>query len=361
MLSRSKVIEHHLKWVPLCETLPGPISNETPSTRIGRYDFHHVDLVVDWCLRRNDIKVKGHVLVWHVTSPKFLQDLSSAELREQLRRHIYTVVGHFRGRIRYWDVVNESLAPDGTLAENIFLKRLGPRYIDDAFRWAHEADPDAFLIYNDNKVEGCGLPNHRSDKADGFYNLLKGMKERGVPVHGAGMQAHLNAAGIALSRAPTPRSVKAQIRRLGELGLKVNISEMDVRVGKLPQNLRQAAQRQIYHDIIVAALSEPAFDGVWIWGVSDQHTWVTDFYHEDEPLLFDKEYKKKDCYYAVRDALKTVALDGRVGGDVLLDSDCYFDGRPWGFTWMQPDLDQHYEDKYEAVSGDSKPDWLQSS
>jgi endo-1,4-beta-xylanase len=325
------VIEHHLKWAPLCETLPGPMfMGETASNRLGRYDFHHCDLIVDWCLAHG-IKVKGHVLVWHVTSPSFLVDLTPEELREQLRRHIYTVMGHFRGRISIWDVVNEALAPDGTLAQNIFYQKLGPSYIDDSFRWAHDADPNAFLIYNDNKVEGCGLmPECRSKKADAFYNLLKGMKERGVPVHGAGMQAHFNAAGTGLSQPPTPRSVKAQIRRLGNLGLRVNLSEMDVRIGKgllLPKSMQECAQRQIYHDIIASALTEPSFDGVWFWGVTDRHSWVYDFYNtkQDEsnedplPLLFDRDYNKKDSAYgAVRDALNTLTVHGRVGGNVLL-------------------------------------------
>ncbi len=324
------MIEHHLKWAPLCETLPGPMAlGKKASNRIGRYDFHHSDLIVDWCLEHG-IKVKGHVLVWHVTSPSFLADLSPEELREQLRRHIYTVMGHFRGRIHCWDVVNEALAPDGTLAQNIFYQKLGPSYIDDSFRWAHDADPNAFLIYNDNKVEGCGLsPEYRNIKADAFYNLLKGMKERGVTVHGAGMQAHFNAAGTGLSLPPTPRSVKAQIRRLGDLGLRVNLSEMDVRIGKiLPQSVQLSAQRQIYHDIIASALTEPSFDGIWFWGVSDQHSWVYDFYKNEPdedplPLLFDKDYNKKDSAYgAVRDALKSISVDGRIGGNVLLGKFC---------------------------------------
>lgn len=143
------VIEHHLKWSPLCEDLPGPINDGAPSNRFGRYDFAHVDATVDWALSHN-MKVKGHVLCWHVTSPSFLSDdkMAGENVREELRRHIYTTVGHFRGRIHMWDVVNEALAPDGTLAHNIFLRKLGPTYIDDCFNWAHDADPDAFLIYN---------------------------------------------------------------------------------------------------------------------------------------------------------------------------------------------------------------------
>ena len=227
------VIEHHLKWAPLCHTLPGPINEATPSNRIGRYDFSHCDAMVDWALERK-MKVKGHVLVWHVTTPEYVEDMTSHQIWEELKRHIFTTMGHFRGRIKCWDVVNESLAPDGTLAQNVFLRKLGPSYIEQCFRWAHEADPTAFLIYNDNKVEGMDGPNQA--KADGFYNLLKDLISKGVPIHGAGMQAHFNAGGVQdRQRVPTPLQVKKQIRRIGELGLKINISEMDVRVSKLDE------------------------------------------------------------------------------------------------------------------------------
>jgi len=174
----------------------------------------------------------------------------------------------------------------------VFYRKIGPNYIEQCFRWAHEADPNAFLIYNDNKVEGCGYgcgvseegtaagaasaklckmtaPNQA--KADGFYALLKDLVHRGVPVHGAGMQAHFDAGGVGRRRPPTPSMVKRQVRRLGALGLKVNISEMDVRVSRLSgggegraavRMLRDLAQTEIYRGILTAALSEPGFNGV---------------------------------------------------------------------------------------------------
>merc|ERR1712176_605553 len=100
------VVEHHLKWSPLSEALPGPNPDGIPSKRVGKYDFHHADRLVDWALRHN-MKVKGHVLVWHVTTPSFVEKMTSSEIREELKRHIFTTMGHFRGRIKMWDVVNE--------------------------------------------------------------------------------------------------------------------------------------------------------------------------------------------------------------------------------------------------------------
>lgn len=357
----SIVIEHHLKWAPLCHSEPGPLPDLSPTDRLGRYDFHSTDLMVDWALARG-MKVKGHVLCWHVTTPPLVEDLSPDEVREQLRRHIFTTMGHFRGRIKVWDVVNESLAPDGTLAENVFLRKLGPGYIEQCFRWAHEADPGAFLIYNDNKVEGMGPDSPNAAKSDGFYCLLRDLVQRGVPVHGAGIQAHFNAGGTGRGRPPTPSMVKRQIRRIGGLGLKVNISEMDVRVSKLPVNLQQIAQRQIYHDIISAALSEPAFDGIWLWGFTDRHTWVSHFYYDDSPLILDEDYGRKDCYYALRDALATMAGGGSVGGGLgpYLEHDYDDEGQPWGHLWMQPEPTGAGESAVDGKdAGDSRPDWQQ--
>jgi endo-1,4-beta-xylanase len=353
----SIVVEHHLKWAPMCTSEPGPLPGEKPSDRLGRYDFHHADAIVDWALER-DIKVKGHVLVWHITSPKFLEDLEPADIRMQLKRHIYTVMGHYRGRIHVWDVVNEALAPDGTLAETVFFRKLGPEYIEDCFRWAHEADSSATLLYNDNKVEGID-----SKKGEGFYELLADLKAKSVPVHGCGMQAHFDAAGVGWNRPPTPRMVKQQIRRLGELGLTVNISEMDVRVSKLPANLQQLAQRQIYHDILAAALSEPAFDGIYLWGFTDRHTWVTHFYHDDEPLVFDENYGRKESYYGLRDALATMTPGGTVGGEgVLLTSDVDVNGNKWGHQWMQPEPNPSvWEEQNAGAVGNARPDWEQVS
>jgi endo-1,4-beta-xylanase len=345
------VVEHHLKWTPLCHMQPGPFPDETPSDRLGRYDFHHADQVVDWAISQG-MKVKGHVLCWHVTTPDFVSAFEAPELAKQLKQHIFTVMGHYRGRISMWDVVNEALAPDGTLADNIFLQKLGPSYIEDCFRWAHEADPDAFLIYNDNKVEGTG-----NSKSDGFYELLADLKAKGVPVHGAGLQAHFNAGGTGRSRPPTPSKVKEQIARLGKLGLRVNISEMDVRVSKLPPEVRDVAQKQIYRDIIAAALTEPAFDGLWLWGFTDKHTWVTHFYYDDEPLVFDEDYLRKEAYYGLRDALATLSVGGTVGGGVMLETDIDEDGNAWGHEWMLPEPDAEEVEEIEGISGDAKPDW----
>ncbi|CAM9162091.1 unnamed protein product [Choristocarpus tenellus] len=261
--------------------------------------------------------VKGHALCWDVASPKWLESLGTCRLREALYRHIRTTVGHFYGRCVSWDVVNEALNHakqdcSGNLADNVFLRKLGPSYIDDCFRVAHQVDPNVKLFYNDDKVEGAGLPDGRSDKADAMVKLLRGMKDRGVPVHGVGLQAHLDSCGKGFRRTPTPHSIRRNIRRLGEMGLEVNISEMDVRVRKLPHTIDAfQAQREIYRDILTAAFAEPSFSGVTFWGVSDVHSWVHNFYGEDDPLLWDRGYRRKPAWTGVMEALQTLNT-GRV-------------------------------------------------
>jgi endo-1,4-beta-xylanase len=355
----SVVIEHHLKWSPLCHTLPGPINPTTPSDRLGRYDFYHVDAMVDFALSRGMI-VKGHTLIWHVTSPvEFLESLTPMQVEEEMKRHIFTTMGHFRGRIKMWDVVNEALSPDGSLANNIFLQKIGPSYIEKAFRWAHEADPTALLIYNDNKVEGADSPNPK--KSDAYYQLLKSLVSAKVPIHGAGMQAHFNAGGEGTNSVPTPYSVKTQIKRIGNLGLKVHFSEFDVRVSKLPVHVQEIAQRQIYHDIIAAALTEPAFDGVWLWGFTDRHTWVKNFYYDDSPLILDQCYNEKECYFGLLDALKTLNIDGKVGGSVHLEGCSNPSDRPWGSDWIQERTDESKSNYNHTATGDERPDWCLES
>ena len=346
------VVEHHMKWAPMSEVGNG---------RLGCYDFGPADVIVDWA-RSREMHVKAHTLVWHVTSPAALKGLAPAQIREEVRRHIFTTCGHYYNRVHSWDVVNEALAPDGSLAST-FLG-LDEALIDDCFRWARLADPNAELLYNDNKVEGMGvmpspggvLPGtalaHRK-KSDCMYELLRGMKERNVPVDGVGLQAHLNTAGVALNRPPPPSSVRANVSRLADLGLSVNFSEVDVRVGKLPGNMavsRDAAQRQVVFGSLRAAMQVPNFSGVTYWGVSDAHTWVTDFYWAgDAPLLFDREYKRKEAYFGALDALR-MARTPRVS-DAELD-------RGWGEGWAQLDpQDAPTGVTGASASSSSVPDW----
>jgi endo-1,4-beta-xylanase len=167
----------------------------------------------------------------------------------RLEDHIRATVGRYRGRIAAWDVVNEAIADDRSgLRDTVYLRKLGPGYIAEAFRRAHEADPDALLIYNDYGGEGLNR------KSDDVYNLVRDLRAQGVPIGGVGLEMHLDAASL-----PDAANIARNMRRLAELGLLVNISEMDVRVARLQGTpaTRLDDQRRVYHDVVAVCVAEP--------------------------------------------------------------------------------------------------------
>ncbi|KAG5178937.1 glycoside hydrolase superfamily [Tribonema minus] len=345
------VCEHHHKWEPL-------LAKRADGTEV--YDFTQSDRIVDWA-RRGGNKVKGHTLVWHVTSPKWIEEAPQARLREAVFEHIKTTMNHCLGKVYAWDVVNEPLHPDATgrLADTPFLRKLGPAYIDDCFRVAHHTDPNAVLILNENKGEGAGLPRGRSAKADALFALSRDLLARGVPLHEVGLQAHFDAAGTGQRRVPTPHSVARNIARFGDLGLGVNISEMDVRAAGLEQvglglAQRDAAAAAVFHDTLAAALAQPAFTGVTFWGFCDAHSWCHDFYKcVDRPLLWDAAWRPKPALAAVRRALRgaacsenglrnaeaaAAAAEGAAEQDPDAFSTAAFGSEElWGSDWMLPE------------------------
>jgi endo-1,4-beta-xylanase len=277
--------ENALKFGPL---RPGP----------DRYDFREADAIVEFA-RANRMRVRGHTLVWKRQLPDWLisGDHTREELIAILRDHIHEVVGRYRDRIHYWDVVNEAIqVQEGDtsgvpLRRTLWLEGIGPDYIELAFRFAHEADPQAKLFYNDGIGRGTG------PKAQVIYDLVRGLVEREVPVHGVGLQMH--------ERLNAPRdsaAVAGLMRRLGELGLEVHVTELDVAVESAAgspeeQQLRQA---DVYRQILGACLAVPSCTAFVTWGFTDRYSWL----HPDTPLPFDADYQPKPAYRALRDALR---------------------------------------------------------
>lgn len=240
----------------------------------------------------NGMKVKGHTLIWHESTPSWVNALSPADLRAAVERHIRTVVAHYRGRVHAWDVVNEAVADSGSsLRDTVFLQKLGDRYIADAFRLARETDPGALLFYNDYGGEGLNA------KANRIHDLLRDLLASGVPVDGVGLQMHISA-----TNRPSDDSITANIRRLAALGLIVHISEMDVRINNIPgsEQARLELQRTTYRDVVRVCVAEPRCEALTFWGFTDAHTWISG----DRPLLFDVQYMPKPAYYGVLDALR---------------------------------------------------------
>lgn len=260
-----------------------------------RYDFSGADAVVAFAAARG-IAIRGHALVWHEATPPWIAEatFTPEQWEATLRDHITAVVGRYRGRVAYWDVVNEAVGDGGGLRESVWLAGVGPDYVDKAFRWAHAADPDAQLFYNDYGAEGL------SAKSEEVYALVRGMLERGVPIHGVGFQMH-----ITLEDAPRSEDVLRNLHRLGELGLDVHITELDVRLPSAASVSDLTRQAALYRDLLAVCLSADNCTAFVLWGVTDRYSWIPGFFPGyDHALIFDRDYRAKPAYFALREALR---------------------------------------------------------
>jgi uncharacterized protein (TIGR03437 family) len=291
------------------QTVPGnAMKFDTTHPAPDRYNFCPGDQLVRFA-ETNHMRVRGHVLLWHnqipawVTNGSFTQQQAAALMKE----YIETVVTHFKGHVTWWDVVNEALndaAPNG-LRSGFWLNNVGQNYIDEAFRLANAADPDAKLFYNDYNVEGLGA------KSNAMFTMVQGMLSRGVPIHGVGLQAHfVNGA------APTLQSMTDNIKRFGDLGLEVHITELDVRIQSptTPDKLQQ--QATVYRNTVAACRAHPKCTMITTWGVTDAISWIDSFFPGfSDGLMFDRQYQPKAAYNAAvqeltQQALKPQILDG---------------------------------------------------
>jgi len=272
------------------------------------FDFSQADQIVDFAIRHN-MKVRGHTLVWHRQNPKWLTDgkYTSDELAEILEKHIKTVVGRYRGKILAWDVVNEAfdeLRP-GTLRSTIWrdqpgigLAADGNSYIERCFRWAHDADPEALLFYNEAEAEVV------NPKSDAIYAMVRDFRRRGVPIDGVGLQMHI--ANLHADVVP----ITANIERFTALGVQVHITEMDVALpvdangNARPEDLQR--QADIFRQIALACLAHRGCTAIQTWGFTDKYSWIGSHSKKTQgaALLLDRNYRAKPAYAALRDALE---------------------------------------------------------
>lgn len=206
----------------------------------------------------------------------FEATVTAANAEQYLSEHIRRVVGRYKGRIHSWDVVNEAVNGNpsaGTtgLQWSPWLDRLGPDYIELAFRLAAATDPKAQLVYNDARLEYDTEEGHRGREA--VLSVLSRLKARQVPLHALGIQAHLNAAESRFNRS----IYRDFLRRVANLGLKILITELDVSDRDLPADIPQRDRlvASTYQDFLDVALQEPAVTTVLTWGLSDRYTWLT--------------------------------------------------------------------------------------
>ena len=259
------------------------------------YNFGSADYLVEFA-SANDMAVRGHTLVWHNSVPRWLERVESRdEFIAILEEHVRTVVDRYKGRIVAWDVVNEAVVGDGSLRQSIFLERIGPEYIEMAFRAAHEADPEALLFYNDYSAEGLNR------KSDAIYDLMADLLARGVPVHGVGLQMHI---GTEPGLRPDLDDLAENIRRLNELGLTVQITEMDVRLKGAAIEEKLAEQAQVYQDVLEVCLSAESCSALVMWGFTDVYSWIPrEFPGYGKALPFNELLEPKPAYHAL---LKTL-------------------------------------------------------
>jgi len=268
------------------------------------FSFTQADSIVSFA-RANNMAVRGHTLVWYNQVPRWVTtgNFTAQQLSDILQNHIKTEVGHFEGQVYAWDVVNEAFNGDGTLRSEIWydtpgIGLTGTGYIEQAFRWAREADPKALLFYNDFSAEGVNA------KADAIYNMVKDFKTRGVPIDGVGLQMHWTTATASIS------SMRANIQRLTDLGVQVQITELDVRLPVDSSGNATSAnlttQAQIYGNMVALCLEFPACTAVQTWGFTDKYSWVPGtFPGNGAALEFDATYQPKSAYTAMQTALQS--------------------------------------------------------
>lgn len=279
----------------------------------GVFRFEPADFMAEFC-RRHGMLMRGHTLVWHQQVWPWLRStVNEQNARKYLEEHIRTVAGRYRGRMHSWDVVNEAIhVPDGRddgLRATPFLELLGPGYVELAFRLAHEADPDAKLTYNDYGLD-YDTPEQEA-KRQAVLRLLRELKQRDVPVHAFGMQAHLDWSEFRHFKAEVLQSF---FRRIAALGLEIYITELDVSDRDLPDDVaeRDAAVAEVYAKYLTAALAEPAVKAVLTWGLTDRYTWLAGRRKRAggtpvRVLPLDRDFQRKPAWRAIRDAFRSVA------------------------------------------------------
>ena len=285
-----------------------------------KYDFAMADSIVTFA-RANGMFITGHTLVWHSQTPYWVfQDslgnpLTREALLERMKDHIFTVIGHYKGRVQSWDVVNEAIGDDGQIRKSKWYNIIGEDYIEKAFEYAHEADPDAELYYNDYN-------NEEPLKRAGVINIVRNLRDKGLRIDGVGIQGHWHL------DSPDFKIVDESINEYAALGVKVMITEMEINVLPTPSWLYGADISKIaeYKDSLnpyVAGLPDSVqtqltnryaslfglllrhksnVSRVTFWGVHDGYSWKNNWPipgRTNYPLLFDRNYQPKPAYYAV--------------------------------------------------------------
>ncbi len=286
----------------------------------NKYNFTTADNFVKFG-RDNNMFILGHNLIWHSQTPDWVfkddngNPLDRNTLLARMKDHIFTVAGRYKGRVDAWDVVNEAIEPDGTLRKSHWLNIIGDDYIAKAFQFAHQADPEAELYYNDYDM-------WKKDHRDAAIRLVKDLQAKGVHIDGIGMQGHW---GLGY---PSLREIEDSILAYSDLGLKVMITELDITVlpgawhatgadisrnhqyqkelnpypNSLPADIQQKLANRYVELFALFNIHSDKITRVTFWGLHDGNSWLNNFPvrgRTDYPLLFDRNYQPKPAYNAV--------------------------------------------------------------
>ncbi|MGY4385541.1 endo-1,4-beta-xylanase [Pedobacter sp. UYP24] len=284
----------------------GPIHPEE-----DRYNWRDADSIVAFAVK-NGLKVRGHNLCWHTQAPRWMfkdqagNTVTKEVLLERLKAHIFAVVGRYKGKIYAWDVVNEAISdnPRELLRNSLWYQICGEDYIAKAFEYAHQADPNAVLFYNDYNTES-------PEKRERVFQLLKKLKYAGVPVHAVGLQGHWSINN------PSEASLNATIERFASLGIKVQVTELDMSIytdGNIAEQAgdtetrgftldRENRQQVQYASVFrILRAQKGLITGVTFWNLSDRYSWLDNFPvrgRKNFPLLFDEHLMPKKAYWGV--------------------------------------------------------------
>jgi endo-1,4-beta-xylanase len=286
---------------------------DTIAAKEGSYNFAPGDKVASFA-DKTGIYLRGHTLVWHNQTPAWFfadpADPSKLASKETLlareKAYIQAVVGHFKGQVKSWDVVNEVLSDSSGLRTGAegskWFAIAGADYIEKAFIWAHEADPAAQLAINDYGLEG------NAAKREAMYALVKGLLAKKVPVNAIGIQMHISI------KNPASSEVKKTIERFAELGVKVVVTELDVSIYESDSEAQKEASADILQaqalryeelfNIFREAAAKKRLDTVILWGSADDDTWLDNFPvqgRKNAPLLFDRDLQAKPAFWGIVD------------------------------------------------------------
>ncbi len=257
------------------------------------YNWTEADSLVSFC-QNNNKRLHGHTLIWHQQLPQWMVDYqgSPSDWELLMKVHIQTIVSHFKNKIKSWDVVNEAFNEDGTLRNSIWKQKIGVGYIEKAFLYAREADPNALLFYNDFNLESN--PTKRSS----VLALLNNLRNRGVKIDGIGIQMHIS------TYYPEPTQLANSFQEIVANNYKIHVSELDISVNPLGEDIVPSEkllneQANLLGSVVLNYNQIPKQyqHGITFWGISDKNSWIRSFYNrEDYPLLYDDNYLPKPCY-----------------------------------------------------------------